>query len=97
MKIRDEYLFCYDIEQTKIRTKVYKQLLAYGLHPVQKSVLWGFVSKPELSAIQRMLDMELQQQDKALITRVHFSQEAVSYSFGYKGFKFKDWEEFGQI
>ncbi|QIW10328.1 CRISPR-associated endonuclease Cas2 [Francisella sp. LA112445] len=97
MQLRKEYLIAYDIEDNKIRTTIYKQLLAYGLKAVQKSVFWGCVSIAELNAIKRLFDNSLDTFDKVFIARVNMQEQKLDYSFGYDEKVFKDWDEYGHI
>lgn len=75
MQLRKEYLIAYDIEDNKTRTIIYKQLLAYGLKAVQKSVFWGYVSIAEFNAIKRLFDRSLTISDKVFITRVNMHEQ----------------------
>ena len=97
MQLRKEYLIAYDIEDNKTRTAIYKQLLAYGLRAVQKSVFWGCISIAELNAIRRMFANDLDVNDKVFITRVNMQEQKLDYSFGYDDKDFKDWDEYGHI
>ena len=97
MKLREEYLIAYDIEDNKARTKIHKQLLAYGLKAVQKSVFWGCITLAELNAVKRLFDGELGGFDKIFVTRVNMQEQKFSYSFGYDDKSFKDWDEYGSI
>ena len=97
MKLRKEYLIAYDIEDTPIRTRIYKQLLAYGLKSIQKSIFWGFLSVAELNAIKRLFDELLDDFDKVFITMVNMQVQKIEYSHGYNEVIFNDWEEYGHI
>ncbi|MEY8702171.1 CRISPR-associated endonuclease Cas2 [Francisella philomiragia] len=97
MQLRKEYLIAYDIEDNKTRTTIYKQLLAYGLKAVQKSVFWGCISIAELNAVKRMFDSSLDTFDKVFIVRVNMQEQKLDYSFGYDEKTFKDWDEYGHI
>lgn len=97
MNLRTEYLIAYDIEDNKTRTSIYKQLLAYGLNAVQKSVFWGCLSIAELNAIIRLFNNSLSTVDKVFITRVNMQEQKLDYSFGYNDKAFKDWDEHGFI
>ncbi|QUE30578.1 CRISPR-associated endonuclease Cas2 [Francisella philomiragia] len=97
MQLRKEYLIAYDIEDNKTRTTIYKQLLAYGLKAVQKSVFWGCISIAELNAVKRMFDSSLDTFDKVFIVRVNMQEQKLDYSFGYEEKTFKDWDEYGHI
>lgn len=97
MQLRKEYLIAYDIEDNKTRTTIYKQLLAYGLKAVQKSVFWGCISIAELNAVKRMFDSSLDSFDKVFIVRVNMQEQKLDYGFGYDEKTFKDWDEYGHI
>ena len=97
MKLREEYLIAYDIEDNKTRTSIYKQLLAYGLKAVQRSVFWGCLTIAEVNAIKRLFDSLLNTSDKVFVTRVKMQDEKLDYSFGYDDKVFKDWDEHGYI
>ena len=45
----------YDIEDNKTRTRLRKDLIALGLVPVQKSVLWGYLNATEEKAVLGVL------------------------------------------
>ena len=90
---RQEYLISYDIEDNKIRNKVYRELGKHGLKPVQKSVFWGYVSMAEMEAITRYLNSALGDSDKAFATRTTFNGRGHSYTIGHQAQDFSDWEE----
>lgn len=50
-----QVIVSYDIEDTKTRTKLRKDLMGLGLVPVQKSVMWGYLNKPEEKAVITLL------------------------------------------
>jgi CRISPR-associated protein Cas2 len=92
--IRNEYLICYDIQDNKIRDRFFKDLRAYGLKIVQKSVFWGFITNAELSAIKNMSKNIINNDNnKILIMKTAISKNN-SYFFGYDNSDFKDWDEF---
>ncbi len=91
--IRQEYLVSYDIEDNKIRTKVYKELLKYGLQPVQKSVFWGYLTKAELFSVNRYMSSRLHKCDRAFITHSNFNRSGNHFLIGYNESEFKDWKE----
>ena len=91
--LRREYLICYDIENDKIRSYIFKELEQYGLKPAQKSVFWGYLTLAELEAIKRHLRNNLKKTDKALITRANLNGKGLSYFIGHSQMDFKDWEE----
>jgi CRISPR-associated endonuclease Cas2 len=91
--LRNEYLICYDIENTKSRTKVFKELEKSGMRSVQKSVFWGYLTKAELSSICRFIDGITGKEDRTLITRTNISGHGFSHLVGYSKEEFHDWEE----
>lgn len=97
MSLRKEYIVAYDIEDSKIRTSLHSQLLAYGLKSVQKSVFWGCITGAELSAIKIQFNNLLTNRDKVFITRVNMCEQKLDYSYGYNQSSFKDWDEYGNI
>ena len=91
--LRQEYLICYDIEDNKIRSRIFKELEKYGLKATQKSVFWGYLSLAELTGIKRYLKDKLEKSDKAFITHTHFNSKRRSYFVGHKKEDFSDWKE----
>lgn len=91
--LRQEYLISYDVEDNKIRTYLYKELAKYGLSSVQKSVFWGYLTRAELTAIQRYLNQCIQEQDKAFITHTNFNGRGQSFFIGHAKEEFRDWRE----
>lgn len=91
--LRQEYLISYDVEDNKIRTYLYKELAKYGLSSVQKSVFWGYLTRAELTAIQRYLNQCIQKQDKAFITHTNFNGRGQSFFIGHAKEEFRDWRE----
>ena len=96
-KLRQGYLISYDIEDTRVRNKLYKELLGYGLKGVQKSVFWGYLSRPEFIAIRRDLQKKLGARDKAFIVRSNFNGVGRNFFIGHHEDDFKDWEEYYAI
>ena len=91
--LRKEYLICYDVEDTKIRTKIYKELQKYGMSAVQKSVFWGYLTNPELLAVKRFITEKLNNFDKAFITHSNLNGKGQSFLIGHRRDEFTDWEE----
>ena len=91
--LRQEYLICYDIEDNKIRTSVFKELEKYGLKPVQKSVFWGYLTMAEQNGIKRYLDNHLNSADKAFIAHSYLQNKVKNYFIGYAKDDFTDWRE----
>ncbi len=91
--LRQEYLISYDVEDNKIRTRIFKELGKYGLRSVQKSVFWGYLTLAELEAVKRYLKNSLEKIDKAFITHTNFNGRGQSYFIGHQKEDFRDWEE----
>ena len=91
--LRQEYLISYDVENNKIRTRIFKELGRYGLRSVQKSVFWGCLTLAELAAIKRYLKTSLEKMDKAFITHTNFNGRGESFFIGHSESDFNDWEE----
>lgn len=91
--LRNEYLVSYDIEDTKNRTKIFKELERNGMKPVQKSVFWGYLSNAELTGIRRFISHHADKDDKALITHTNFNGRGASYLIGHRKEDFQDWKE----
>ena len=91
--LRQEYLISYDVEDNKIRTRVFKELNKHGLKAVQKSVFWGYLTMAEVEAIKRYLSRSLEKMDKAFITHTNFNRRGQSYFIGHEKSDFRDWEE----
>lgn len=49
--IYKQTIVSYDIEDNKTRTRLRKDLIALGLVPIQKSVLWGYLNNSEEKAV----------------------------------------------
>ena len=92
MKLRQEYLVSYDIENTKTRTKVFNELRSTGLKPVQKSVFWGYLTNAELRSLHRYIKEAISVDDRALITRTNFNSVGSSFLIGHDSEQFRDWE-----
>ena len=91
--LRQEHIISYDVQDNKIRGNIFKQLEQYGLKPVQKSVFWGYLARPELEAIKRYLKSVLEKNDKAFITRTSFNGKGHCYFIGHEKTDFSDWKE----
>ena len=91
--LRQEYLFSYDVEDNRIRTRIFKELSKHGLKSVQKSVFWGYLNLAELKAVKRYLKSCLEKRDKLFITHSNFNGKGESYFIGHCQGDFRDWEE----
>lgn len=93
MNIRHECIVFYDIANNKLRTRIYKYLLGYGLFAIQKSVFWGFISAAERNAIQRELVQNLSKEDKACIIPIRVNtKDKQTHLIGYTESDFCDWK-----
>ena len=83
-KLHNEVLVCYDIEDNKSRTKLFKSLKEAALVPVQKSVFWGHLNRAEEASVQRLLKQHCKKGDKGFLVRVQLSRQiADKNSVGY--------------
>ena len=76
IRLYREYLVSYDIQDTKIRNKLFDALKDVGLKPVQKSVFWGWLSLPEYTMVKRLFRDRLKKADSAFIVPCKLSQQA---------------------
>lgn len=77
-----EIIVSYDVTVTKIRTKLFKKLKAFGLLPLQKSVFWGRVLPAEKLAIRRLFDELLNPKtDSAFILEANIAKHIDKWSF----------------
>jgi len=73
------YLISYDIENDRLRGRISKLLLRWGLHRVQYSVFMGTIGKESLLKLKKELDIYQRNRDWApsdsiLIVPIHQSQ-----------------------
>ena len=91
--LRQEYLISYDVEDNRLRTRIFRELGKYGLKSIQKSVFWGYLTLAELEAVKRYLHGGLEKRDKVFITHTNFNGRGQSYVIGHSKEDFRDWEE----
>jgi CRISPR-associated protein Cas2 len=85
MKLYNEVMVCYDIEDNKIRTRLFGRLKDLGLRPIQKSVFWGHLNAAEERAVLRCFRDELDKAtDRAFLVRAPLAEAAERNSFGYE-------------
>ncbi|CAM3683377.1 CRISPR-associated endonuclease Cas2 [Parendozoicomonas haliclonae] len=75
MGTRDEMLAAYDVTNNKNRNKLVDQLKDLGLVPIQKSVMWGYLSKAEQSAVMRIYEELLEKTDRAFLIRANLTKQ----------------------
>jgi len=84
MKLYNEVMVCYDVEDNKVRTRLFGQLKDLGLRPIQKSVFWGHLNVAEERAVLRLFREELDKAtDRAFLVRTPLAEAAERNSFGY--------------
>lgn len=83
-KLYQEVMVSYDIEDNKSRTKLFKELKAISLIPIQKSVFWGHLKAAEENAVKRLFRAYCAKADKAFLVRVKLSQHLKTHSVGYQ-------------
>ena len=93
MKLRKEYLISYDVEDTKIRTKIFKEFERYGLRPVQHSVFWGFLTNAEHRSLCAFLRRFCDKRDKAFVASITLSDHSANFYIGHSRDDFRDWKE----
>ena len=96
MKLRYQYIVCYDIEDNKKRKKITDLLLDLGLRRIQKSVFWGFLSAAEISGIYNEAHTLLAKADRLLITPVN-TRSKNNYYIGHAPDEFLDWQSHESI
>ncbi|EDY86875.1 CRISPR-associated protein Cas2 [gamma proteobacterium HTCC5015] len=89
MKLYQDVLVAYDIEDNKARSRVFEKLKDIGLKPVQKSVFWGCVLATEKKSIHRLLNGELEPTDRAFLIPMSQKQAQAAFIFGYATSPFK--------
>ena len=95
--LRQEYLISYDIEDTKIRTSLYKELLKLGMLSVQKSVFWGYITQADFNSICHFFKQKLKNTDKAFLTKSNLNGRGQSFFVGHQEKDFKDWDEYNVL
>ncbi len=89
-KLRKEYLICYDIEDNKVRKKMYTLLLDLGLNNIQKSVFWGFLTRAECNSIYLDAEENLYESDKFLMMPASLKYRENLF-LGHTKDEFDDW------
>lgn len=87
MSLYVKYLVCYDISNTRTRSKFFDFLKDLGLTPIQKSVFFGDLKTPEVrslkAAAEKWLDASC---DSCLYFPCHLKVEDIRKCFGLKHF-----------
>ena len=83
MSLYVKYLVCYDISNTRTRSKFFDFLKDLGLTPIQKSVFFGDLKTPEVrslkAAAEKWLDASC---DSCLYFPCHLKVEDIRKCFG---------------
>ena len=82
-KMYSQVIVSYDIEDNKLRKKLFDELKNLGLMPIQKSVFWGYVLTSEKRVIKTLFKKYCQDSDKAFLVNVNLDNN-LEYTFGYK-------------
>lgn len=84
MKLYNEVIVCYDVEDNRTRGRIFERLKDIGLRPIQKSVFWGHVNSAEERAILRLFREELNRDtDMAFLVRADLGATVERNGFGY--------------
>lgn len=95
--MKTEVIVCYDIENNKVRKKIYDGLMDFGLRSIQKSVFWGSLIPAEINAVKVLLeDMLDEGVDRAFVCPCSLEeQKSSNFKFGYMPGEIEDWPEYG--
>lgn len=75
-----EVLIAYDIEDNKMRTRLFNQLKDVGMISVQKSVMWGRLLPADIKLAKRILATEIDQNtDKGFIMVSKMSENTLFF------------------
>ena len=81
------YLVCYDIESSRVRTRFFNFLKDIGMTPLQKSVFWGELTQAEYKALQREAHEKLNPEtDKIFWIVTSLDELKLKQGIGYKTF-----------
>ncbi len=78
-----EYIVGYDIEDNKIRNKIFEKLKDFGLIPIQKSIFFGALSKAELNSIKTFLKQTVPEKDKVIVIQGEILKQIKEFNIGY--------------
>ncbi len=91
--LREKELFVtYDIEDDKLRTKISKRLLYFGLKRIQYSVFWGDMDEKDISDMKDFFKgLEYGEKDRVVITEVSIEDSKKTTQYGEKIRRPKDY------
>jgi len=89
--LRKEFLIVYDIEDNKIRKKLFDRFKDFGMNPIQKSVFWGLLNKAERQCLEREIEILLNKKntDKVLIIEIDIQKNINTFFIGHSENDFK--------
>lgn len=72
-------LAAYDVSDNKARKELTDRLKDLGLVPIQKSVMWGYLSKAEQSAAMRVFEELIEKNDRAFLIRANLTDQLTHF------------------
>jgi CRISPR-associated protein Cas2 len=89
-----EVMISYDIEDNKVRTKLFDKLKDFGLRPIQRSVFWGTVIRAELKELRSLIEESIQEEDRVLIlaTNSNNQKEFIALNYAENFFKLETFD-----
>ena len=86
-KLYKAWLVCYDVEDNKVRRRLFEALKDIGLVAVQKSVFWGLLNEAEFRALKREARTLLDDSsDRIFWVSADLSGKLSEQGIGYKNF-----------
>ena len=79
MALRTQMLAAYDVADNKARKHLMENLKDLGLVHIQKSVMWGYLSKAEQSAALGLFEELLESSDKAFLIRANLTDQLIHF------------------
>ena len=79
MPLRTQMLAAYDISDNKARKELTERLKDLGLVPIQKSVMWGYLSKAEQSTAMRCFEALIEKNDRAFLIRTNLTDQLTQF------------------
>jgi len=92
MHSEKELFVTYDIEDDKLRTKISKRLLYFGLRRIQYSVFWGDVQEKDIVEMKEFFKgLEYGAKDRVVMTEVNIEDLKKTTQYGEKIRRPKDY------
>jgi CRISPR-associated endonuclease Cas2 len=92
-QLRQEFLFIYDIQENKKRKKIFERAQDFGLKPIQRSVLWGELSRAEVKGLWRETENILNKKetsDKVILMKSRLQKKYDSLYIGHEVNEFEE-------